>query len=215
LGSDERVPISARSAVDVLLQSTAAEPGIQVATVGMQSNVAAAVADDGGFAARVSRLAVMGGVFAAQAGFAPADDHNLNADPSGAITALNAGVPTLFVPGNVTVQTFLLERHLERLRRGDALCQALAMLTDRWAPILRQQSTGVRPGQVAVLHDPLTVACMVERRFVRTADLPVTVALHGGLVRTFIDPVSGTDAEVVTSVDAEGFADYLLDVVLT
>jgi len=41
------------------------------------------------------------------------------------------------------------------------------------------------------------------------------VALHDGLVRTFVDPVAGADAEVVTAVDAEGFADYLLDVLLT
>ncbi|MDQ3452811.1 MAG: nucleoside hydrolase [Actinomycetota bacterium] len=159
----------------------------------------------------------MGGVFSAQLGFSPADDHNLNADAPAALAALaalNAGMPTLFVPGDVTVQTFLLDGHLTRLRRGDALCQALAMLTDRWAPILRQQSSGLRAGQVAALHDPLTVACMVKRRFVKTANLRVTVALHDGLVRTFVDPVAGADAEVVTAVDAEGFADYLLDALL-
>ncbi len=214
LRPDEQLPISRRNAVDVLLQATL-EPGIEVATVGMQSNVAAAVAADDGFVSRVGRLAVMGGVFAAQPRFSPVDDHNLNADPSGAVVALNAGMPTLFVPGDVTVQTFLLDRHLAHLRSGDALCQALATLTDRWAPILRRQSSGLRDGQVAALHDPLTVACMVERGFVQTATLPVTVALHGSLVRTFVDPVSGADAEVVTAVDAAGFSDYLLDVLLT
>jgi hypothetical protein len=50
---------------------------------------------------------------------------------------------------------------------------------------------------------------------VQRATLPVTVALHGSLVRTFVDPVSGADAEVVTAVDAAGFSDYLLDVLLT
>jgi len=226
LRPDEQLPISKRTAVDVLLQTSLSScseavghaggaPGIEIATVGMQSNVAAAVAADQGFASRVGRLAVMGGVFAAQPRFSPADDHNLNADPLGAVAALNAGMRMLFVPGNVTVQTFLLDRHLARLRSGDALCRALATLTDRWAPILRRQSRGLHAGQVAALHDPLTVACMVERGFVQTAILPVTVALHGGLVRTFVDPVSGADAEVVTAVDAEGFADYLLDVLLT
>jgi len=214
LGTSEQLPISQRNAVEVLLQSAAAGPGIQVATVGMQTNVAAAVAADDRFATRIGRLAVMGGVFSAQLGFSPADDHNPNADAPAALAALNAGMPTLFVPGDVTVQTFLLDGHLTRLRRGDALCQALAMLTDRWAPILRQQSSGLRAGQVAALHDPLTVACMVKRRFVKTANLRVTVALHDGLVRTFVDPVAGADAEVVTAVDAEGFADYLLDALL-
>ncbi len=66
---------------------------------------------------------------------------------------------------------------------------------------------------VATLHDPLTVACLVDRRFVSVEELPVTVAVHEGKVRTFIDPVDGVPAEVVTFVDANGFVDACLDVV--
>ncbi len=65
-----------------------------------------------------------------------------------------------------------------------------------------------------LLHDPLTVACMVDRRFVTSERVRVTVAMHEGHVRTFIDPAAGHEAEVVTSVDAPAFADFWLETVL-
>src|SRR4051812_45749642 len=54
--------VSPRDAVDVLVAECRREP-LTIATVGPQSNVAAALDADEGFAASVGRLAVMGGVF--------------------------------------------------------------------------------------------------------------------------------------------------------
>jgi len=42
----------------------------------------------------------------------------------------------------------------------------------------------------------------------------VTAAMHGGVVRTFIDPAAGHEAEIITSVDAPAFADFWLETVL-
>ena len=58
-------------------------------------------------------------------------------------------------------------------------------------------------------------ATIVDRSFVTTERLPVTVALHKGAVRTFVDPAEGREATVVRSVDAEAFADWFTDTVLT
>ena len=65
-----------------------------------------------------------------------------------------------------------------------------------------------------MMHDPLTVACLVHRSFVTTEILPVTAVLQDGVPRTLIDPVEGRDAEVVRSVDAEAFTEWWLDVLL-
>jgi inosine-uridine nucleoside N-ribohydrolase len=67
---------------------------------------------------------------------------------------------------------------------------------------------------VAILHDPLAVATMVDRRFVKTERLKTTVAIVDGYVRTFIDPAAGREVEVVTDVDARAFAKFWLDTVL-
>jgi len=217
-GLDRAPPPSERDAVTLLLELSAAAP-LTVATIGMQSNLAAALGRDAGFARRVERVAVMGGVFAPLRweghAVSPSRDHNLNVDPPASLLALNAGLPTLYVPCDVTFGTALTQGALDRLRAGDELCRALATLVDVWTPVLRERAGGVlAPGKVAVLHDPLTVACLVERRFVRLTTLPVTVALHDGAVRTFVDPVAGREVEVVTGVDAEDFAEWWLEVVL-
>ena len=68
--------------------------------------------------------------------------------------------------------------------------------------------------RAATLHDPLAVGCTVDRRFVTVEQMPVTVALHEGRARTFIDPLEGEPAEVVTAVDGPGFAEFWLSVVL-
>jgi len=49
---------------------------------------------------------------------------------------------------------------------------------------------------------------------VTSETMRVTVAMHDGCARTFIDPAAGHEAEVVTSVDAPAFADFWLATVL-
>lgn len=206
--------ISARDAVTLLVEEC--RGGTDLATVGMQTNLHAALQRDAMFARRIPRLTVMGGVFEPigpdHRRLSPADDHNLNADPEAAAGSLGAGIPTLYVPLDVTVRTYLTEDHLEPLRRGDPLCRALARLVEVWAPVLRRSGRGVVPGQVAVLHDPLAVACLVDTSFVTVERLPVAVGVRDGIVETRVDAGAGRPADVVRSVDASAFAEFLLEV---
>jgi len=190
---------------------------MQVATIGMQSNVAAALDRDPAFAANVDRLAVMGGMFAPVRFFGeelpPSLDHNLNVDPQASLRALNAGFNMLITPIDVTMTAWLMQEQLDRLRAGDSLCRELARQIDVYGR--GKHWHGLIPeGHVCLLHDPLAVACMVDRRFVTTERPPVTVAMHQGNARTFIDAVAGFEAEVVRSVDAAGFAEFWLATVL-
>lgn len=200
--------VSERDGVTLLLEETR-EAATEVATVGMQSNIAAAVERDPGFAPRVRRLHVMGGVFAPiRTGGAvrpPSADHNLAVDPDAALRSLSSGIPKSYVPLDVTVHAALPRTHLDELRSGDSLCRALASLLEVWIRVAEPPD-----GVAALMHDPLTVACAVDDRFVTSERLPVTVAMHEGAVRTFIDRAAGQEADVVTSVDGPGFADFWL-----
>ena len=181
----------------------------------MQSNIAAALDRDPSFAQRVPLLAVMGGVFApvdvgGRITLPPAVDHNLCVDPVASVKALNAKIPSLWTPIDVTVHVRLLQHHLDALHGGDELCRTIARAIEVWHP-----TSHMPEGTIAVMHDPLTVACLVERSFVETMRAPVTVAMHpGGHVRTFIDPLEGAEAEIVTSVDGEAFCAFWLETLL-
>jgi purine nucleosidase len=217
LRDGEDLPLSPRDAVSLLVDEA---PGRFVATVGMPTNVAAAFARDAELPQRIRRLAVMGGIFSLThveaITFWPDTDHNLNVHPEASVEALNAGAPTLYVPLDVTGTTFFTRDHQEALRAGDDLCQALAELVDVWARFMHAHvGEGTIPANVvAALHDPLTVATLVDARWVSIERLPVTVAELGGVARTFVDPVAGRYADVVRSVDAAGFADHLVEVLL-
>lgn len=216
----ETLPLSPRDAVTLIVDECTDGARMHVATVGMQTNVAQALEREPDLPRRVAQLAVMGGVFAPvrflDIMLGPGIDHNLDVDPSAAVRSLNAGFRTLYVPCDVTMGAWLEQRHLDALRKGDALCRALAQQVDVWTKVLRRRAGERLPDDyVALLHDPLTVACLVDRRFVTSATMPVTVALHHADARTFIDPAVGKPAEVITSVDARGFADFWLETVLS
>lgn len=216
------LPLSPRHGVDVLVELLQAEE-MEVVTVGPQSNLAAALIKELALAGRISRLTVMGGFFHAceleGRAVPPTVDYNLNADPEAAVKALSAPIPTTFVPGDVTMRAWLLEGHLRRLEEAeDPLAQALARLVRIWTPVQRRlleaMGMSLPPDVVAILHDPLAVATLVDRRFVTTERLRFTAAIVDGYVRTFIDPAAGREVEVVTDVDARAFADFWLETVL-
>jgi purine nucleosidase len=205
---DDETTTYERDGVDFIVEETKRAP-TEVATIGMQSNVAAALERDPTLASRIVRFDVMGGMFAPFKDFPPSWDHNLVVDPDASVRSLNAGMPMLYVPIDVTFRAPLPVAHRERLREGDDLCRALAGLLDIWA-----RTSDPADGVAAYLHDPLLVASTVDKRFVTSETMPVTVVRHDdGAVRTFIDPVLGKPAEVVTSVDAPAFADFWFDTV--
>ena len=219
LPQGREVGVDGRHAVDVLLDlSRDATPPV-VATVGQQSNVAACVERDPTFPDRVPLLAVMGGVFATidlhGTSLPPGRDFNLVTDPDASVTSLNAGFAVRYVPLDVTFQTTLRDDHLRRLRAGDELCRALAALCDVWRIALHARNPGEVPQDVvSYLHDPLTVATVADQSYVTIERLPVTVSVHNGVLRSFIDPLVGQEADVVTGVQADAFVEHWCRVVI-
>ena len=221
LEEGEDLPLSPRHGVDLLVESLQAEE-MEVVTVGPQSNLAAALVKEPAIAGRISHLTVMGGFFHAceleGRAVPPAVDYNLNADPEAAVRALSAPIPTTFVPADVTMRAWLLEKDLCRLEESkDPLAQALTRMVRIWAPLQRRllEALGLpaETAPVAILHDPLAVAAVVDRRFVKTERLKMTIAVVDGNARTFIDPAAGREVEVVTDVDARGFAQFWVETV--
>lgn len=212
-GFPGELELSSRGVVEALT-ALLVDGVTELATVGMQSNLAALVEGAPEIVERAARVTVMGGFFQPVSllgrALSPSYDHNLNVDQRASLVSLNALFKFLYLPVDVSVQTWLLRRHVDALRGGDALCRELARQID----IQRGGQSLLPDDYMCQLHDPLAVACMIERRFVKTRHARVSVAMHKGIVRTFVDELGGVEAEIVTGVDAPAFADWWLETVL-
>jgi len=82
------------SAVDAILETSRAQPGFTLVTLGPLTNVAQALARDPTLAGRVGRLVVMGGAACTVGNITPAAEFNLWVDPEAAAAVLDAGIPT-------------------------------------------------------------------------------------------------------------------------
>jgi len=110
-------------AVDAIIQTIEANPGLVMVTLGPLTNVALALASKPQIAAQVSRCVVMGGAPCCEGNVTPAAEYNIWVDPEAARMVLHGGLPVELVGW--------------QLSRGDAVLNAadiefaLALNTDR------------------------------------------------------------------------------------
>ena len=110
-------------AVDAIIRTVEANPGLVIVTLGPLTNVALALARNPQIAAQVSRCVVMGGAPCCEGNVTPAAEYNIWVDPEAARMVLRGGLPVELVGW--------------QLSRGDAVLNAgdidiaLALNTDR------------------------------------------------------------------------------------
>jgi purine nucleosidase len=80
-------------AVDAIIETVEANPGIVMVTLGPLTNVALALAKKPSIAAKVSRCVVMGGAPCCEGNVTPAAEFNIWVDPEAARMVMNSGLP--------------------------------------------------------------------------------------------------------------------------
>ncbi len=86
--SAEKLP-----AVDAILETIEANPGLILVTLGPLTNIAFAVSRNPGIAAKVSRCVVMGGAPCCEGNVTPAAEYNIWVDPEAARIVMHSGLP--------------------------------------------------------------------------------------------------------------------------
>jgi purine nucleosidase len=79
-------------AVDAIIQTVQANPGLTVVTLGPLTNVALAVARQPGIAGKIGRLVLMGGNPCCEGNVTPAAEYNIWCDPEASAIVLRSGV---------------------------------------------------------------------------------------------------------------------------
>ena len=80
-------------AVDAIIETIEANPGLVLVTLGPLTNIALAVSKKPGIAAKVSRCVVMGGAPCCEGNVTPAAEYNIWVDPEAAQIVMRSGLP--------------------------------------------------------------------------------------------------------------------------
>ncbi len=174
--------------------------------IGPLTNLAAAIAQAPDVVPSIRRLTIMGGRLGRDPA-APAVEYNLASDAEASVAVLSAGIPTTLVPLDVTWRVALGRADLHRLRAsGTALARLLADAIERWGRVRPRDGSDET---VALLHDPLTIATLLEPSLVTWASVPLRPRLDGTTFRLDEDD-DAPRMRVAVAVDAERTVDFVL-----
>ncbi len=214
VSGDETLPLAQQHGVDLFIDVVLRERP-HVVAIGPLSNLAVAVMKEPAVIEAISHLTLMGGALGrATALPVPALEYNLGSDPEAAVVVLSAGIPTTLIPLDVTWRVYFTTAELRRLRRSQSpLVQTVCDAIDVWAPLQRQffaTAPGFDPDTVAFLHDPLTVATLLDKSLVRMERLALRPAIVEGAFR-LIEEAGAPMVEAAVDVDAPSCVELVME----
>jgi len=92
-----RRPLEKKHAVDAIVKTIGANPGLVLVTLGPLTNIALALERDPGIAAKVGRCVIMGGAPCCEGNVTPAAEYNIWCDPEAARIVIRSGFPVELV----------------------------------------------------------------------------------------------------------------------
>jgi inosine-uridine nucleoside N-ribohydrolase len=163
----------ARSAVQYIVDAINARPGqVTIMAIGPLTNVAMALRQEAGLAAKVKQLYIMGGAVASlpdgAGNITPNAEFNFWVDPEAAKITLRSGIPIVLSPLNVSRKTNLNREWYEKLVAVDTPLTRL--IRETMGPVFEKD-----PGRTMLMFDQVTVASLVDPTLVTTAEQYVDV----------------------------------------
>ena len=186
---------------------------ITLIPIGPLTNVAIALDRDRNTMAKLKEIILMGGACSVPGNVTPAAEFNIFVDPEAAQAVLSSGIPVTMVGLDVTMQVKISRETLsDRLGQGGRVGQFVRDLTSA----LSQRGSGI------TLHDPLAIGVAIDRTFVKTEKVHVTVETEGKFttgmtvadLRGHREKGALPHAEIALEVDSTRFLNFFLDRVM-
>jgi len=164
------------SAVELIRRIVRANPGeITIAAVGPLTNIATLLKVDPSIVSLIKAFALMGGSLSG-GNITPAAEFNFYVDPEAARIVFDSGVPILMVGLDVTHKVLLRESHVKILEAAQNPVSQAA------AKIMRATMARIKPTSdetVVAMHDPLTIASLIDPSVVTAKDYYVQIETTG------------------------------------
>jgi inosine-uridine nucleoside N-ribohydrolase len=166
----------AEPASELIRRVVRSNPGeITIVGVGPLTNVALALKADPDLASQIKEILVMGGSLSG-GNITPAAEFNFYVDPEAARIVFDSGVPLTMVGLDVTRKVLLGESHVNVLEAAQTPVSQAA------AKIMRATLERMRKGRdvtVVAMHDPLTVAHLIDPTILTLKDYYVQIETSG------------------------------------
>ncbi|HXJ15043.1 MAG TPA: nucleoside hydrolase [Candidatus Limnocylindrales bacterium] len=166
------------TASELIRRIVRANPGeITIAAVGPLTNIATVLKADPGIAKLIKSFALMGGSLSG-GNITPVAEFNFYVDPEAARVVFDSGVPIVMVGLDVTHKVLLRESHVRTLEAAqNPVSQAAAKIMR--ATLGRVAKTNDET--VVAMHDPLTIASLIDPSVITLRDYYVQIETSGEL----------------------------------
>jgi inosine-uridine nucleoside N-ribohydrolase len=165
-------------AVELIRSIVRKNPGeITIVAVGPLTNIATVLKTDPSIATLIKEIVVMGGSLSG-GNITPSAEFNFYVDPEAARIVFDAGVPITMVGLNVTEKVLLREAEVRTLEAAQNPVSQAA------GKIMRATLERMRKGRditVVAMHDPLTVAHLIDPTILTLKDYYVQIETTGEL----------------------------------
>lgn len=207
-----RKAAEAEHAVSFLIRTLLRSGGdITVVTSGPMTNLAMALRLEPGIAEKIRRIVLMGGSYT-NGNVTPAAEFNILADPEAAHVCFTAGRPITMIGLDVTRKVLCYPEIVERMARAGT--SASRLFVDLMGHFCRTQKE-VFGWEGGPLHDPVTIASLLDPDLLTTKPMHVEIDHSGGpsYGRTNCDAFGylglPATADVAVDIDVPRFWDLL------
>jgi len=166
----------AETATNIIRRIVRANPGeITIVAIGPLTNIATVLKADPGIAPLIKSFVLMGGSLSG-GNVTPAAEFNFYVDPEAARIVFDSGIPIVMVGLDVTNKVLL---HESQVRTLEAAQNPVAQAAGK---IMRATMSRIKPTKdetVLAMHDPLTVASLIDPSVVTLKDYYVQIETTG------------------------------------
>ena len=210
------IEVAKQHAVNYLIDTVrgAADQSITLVATGPLTNVAAAFTMAPDIIDRLDKLVIMGGACHVPGNVTPAAEFNIYVDPHAAKAVFESGVDLVVFGLDITHQMLITPTRLAAIaQRGGRTGAAVADMLE----FFNQYDRSKYGWEGAPLHDPCTIAWLIEPEIFTGREMAVTVDINDGpsLGRTVADWYGVTDSIPNATVITDGDSDRFFDLVVT
>jgi inosine-uridine nucleoside N-ribohydrolase len=175
---EARIKPVAENATDLIRRVVRANPGeITIVAVGPLTNIATVLKVDPAIAPMIKSFALMGGSLSG-GNITPAAEFNFYVDPEAARIVFDSGVPITMVGLDVTHKVLLRETQVRML---EAAQNPVAQAAGKIMRATLGRIAPTRDETVVAMHDPLTVASLIDPTILALQDYYVQIETTGEL----------------------------------